>query len=377
MKTFDDIGVQRPALAASYLQLLRAQPGRPIAMFADRRVGKTYFLDHDLAPAASRDGLLPVYADLWLQRGAPLEAINHALEEALDDVTVPKGAAGRLARTPVRKLGVLGQSIDLGDAPARRALPATAELRLDALVTRLAQAAGRPLLLMLDEIQALGDAPNGDGIVAALRAVLHKRRSQCLAVFTGSSQEGLARMVSTAGAPMYQFAQLLNFPPVGDEFLVALAKHFATVHRDRKLALDDLRRVYAKIGFKPGLMRDIVKGMSAEGLTDVDLGMQHMLHDERQVAGWTALLQSLEPFDQALLGQLALGRAPLSRETLAAVGALTGVEATVGKARAAVERLRRIGIVSRAGQGAAASVHVNDPLLLEYLQQQRRDGGEA
>lgn len=363
MKTFDDIQVQRPALAQSYLQLLRAQPGRPIAMFAERRVGKTYFLDHDLAPAAQADGLLPVYADLWLQRSAPLEAINHALEEALDDATVPQGAAGRLAKTPVRKLGVLGQSIDLGDAPARRALPAAAELRLDALVVRLAQAAGRPLLLMLDEIQALGDAPGGEGIVAALRAVLHKRRAQCLAVFTGSSQEGLARMVSTAGAPMYQFAQLLNFPPLGDEFLAALARHYAGVHRGKKLLLEDLRRVYAQIGFKPGLMRDIVKGMSAEGITDVALGVQHMLTDERQVAGWTALLQSLPPFDLAVLLQLAQGRAPLGKEALQALGG-----ATVAKSRAALERLRRLGLISKSGHGPGSTVRIDDPLLMAYLQ---------
>jgi hypothetical protein len=43
MKTFDDIEVRRPELAESYLSLIQAQPGRPLAMFAPRRVGKTYF----------------------------------------------------------------------------------------------------------------------------------------------------------------------------------------------------------------------------------------------------------------------------------------------------------------------------------------------
>ena len=109
MDTFDAIEVRRPALAASYLQLLAAQPGRPIALFAPRRVGKTFFLDHDLAPAARKAGLLPVYADVWLHRAAPLDAINHALEEALDDATVPAGRIGRIAQTPVKKVGrVLG-----------------------------------------------------------------------------------------------------------------------------------------------------------------------------------------------------------------------------------------------------------------------------
>jgi hypothetical protein len=95
MDTFDTIEVRRPALAGIYLSLLRAQPGRPIALFAPRRVGKTFFLDHDLSPMAKRAGMLPVYAEVWLQCAAPLDAINHALEAALNDVTVPPRKSGQ------------------------------------------------------------------------------------------------------------------------------------------------------------------------------------------------------------------------------------------------------------------------------------------
>ena len=63
MKTFDEIEVRRPGIAQSYLTLLGAQPGRPLALFAPRRVGKTFFLDHDLAPEAKAAQMLPVYAD--------------------------------------------------------------------------------------------------------------------------------------------------------------------------------------------------------------------------------------------------------------------------------------------------------------------------
>ena len=108
MMTFDDIEIRRPDLAENYLTLLRSQPGRPIALFAPRRVGKTHFLDHDLTPAAKKAGLLPVYADVWLHRSAPLMAINHALEEALDDIDVPKSTVGKIAKTPIRKVGGLG-----------------------------------------------------------------------------------------------------------------------------------------------------------------------------------------------------------------------------------------------------------------------------
>ncbi|MEQ1806564.1 MAG: hypothetical protein ABL900_14410, partial [Burkholderiaceae bacterium] len=137
MKSFDDLEIRRPALAQTYLQLLESQAGRPLALFAPRRVGKTFFLDQDLTPAAQAAGYVPVYADVWLQRASPLDAINHALEEALDDVTVPASAVGKTAKTPVKKLGGLGASLEFGEAPARRALPVQAELRFDALVARL------------------------------------------------------------------------------------------------------------------------------------------------------------------------------------------------------------------------------------------------
>jgi uncharacterized protein len=220
--TFDQIAEHRPALAAGCLAMLDAQPGRPLAMFAPRRVGKTWFLDHDLAPAARAAGRLPVYADLWLQKAAPLEAINHALAEALDDVPVPAGGLGRLARTPVKKRGCAGRhASQLADAPSRRAAARRTRVaaRRAGAAPGVHAAAARPLLLMLDEVQALADGVHGRPHHRRLRAVLHKRRDILQSVFTGSSQEAMARLLSTAGSPMYQFAQLMDFPVLGDDYL--------------------------------------------------------------------------------------------------------------------------------------------------------------
>lgn len=366
MKSFDAIEVRRPEVAQSYLALLAAQPGRPLALFAPRRIGKTFFLDNDLSPAAQAAGLLPVYADLWLHKAAPLEAVNHALEEALDDLQVPEGRLGKAARTPVRKLGAFGASLDLGEAPQRRSLPAPPALRFDALVARLAKQHRGPLLLMLDEVQALGEVSDGAALVATLRAVLHKRRGEVRAVFTGSSQQGLTRLLNTAGAPMYQFAQLLDFPFLGDEFLRLLAVHFRKVHAGKSLELAALREGFERIGHKPALMRDVVKAMSAEGLTDVRRGIENYLHSDPQVAIWTTLLGSVDAFDQGVLATIALGRPPLSQATLKALATIPGAKPTVAKVRASIEKLKRSGLLSK----SAAGTVVDDPLFAEYLQQQ-------
>lgn len=363
MASFDDIDIRRPELARSYLALLAAQPGRPLALFAPRRVGKTWFLDHDLAPAAREAKLLPVYADLWLHKGAPLAAINHALEEALDDLAVPGSTVGKIARTTVKKIGALGASIDLGDAPQRRPLPAEQALRFDALVARLAQEYGGQVLLLLDEAQTLGDLPGGNDLLASLRAVLHKRQAQVAAVLTGSSQEGLARLTSTVGAPMYQFAQLLTFPVLGDDYLERLAAHFAQVHQGRAPSVADLRTLFARIGHKPALMRDIVKAMSAEGVTDTVAGLAHFMADERQVTGWQALLHGLDAFEQGVLGAIARGEPPLGRETLARLADIPGTKPTIARVRTAIGKLERAGILTRTAGGAA----IEDELFAAYL----------
>jgi len=371
MKTFDDIEVRRPALAQSYLALLGAQAGRPLALFAPRRVGKTFFLDHDLAPRAREAGMLPVYADVWLHKSAPLEAVNHALEEALDDLLVPSGNVGKLAKTQVKKIGILGASVDLGDEPRRRALPESPALRLDALIARLAKQHKGQILLMLDEVQTLGEAPDGVSMIAALRAVLHKRREDACAVFTGSSQEGLARLMNTAGAPMYQFAQIIDFPFLGDEFLRLLAEHFRKVHPGKKLGLDELREGFKKIGFKPGLMRDVVKAMSAEGITDVKRGIENYVASDHQVAIWMALLNSVEAFDQGVLVAIANDQPPLSRATLKLLEAIPGSNPTISKVRASIEKLKRNGILSKTAVGTT----IDDPLFAEFLL--RRGAGKA
>ena len=370
MKTFDDIEVRRPGIAQSYLALLGAQPGRPLALFAPRRVGKTFFLDHDLTPAAKEAELLPVYADLWLHKSAPLEAVNHALEEALDDLLVPSSNIGKVAKTPVKKIGLLGASVELGEEPHRRTLPESSALRLDALVTRLTRQHKGQVLLMLDEVQTLGEAPEGVAMIASLRAVLHKRRKEVCAVFTGSSQEGLARLMNTAGAPMYQFAQIIDFPFLGDEFLRLLAAHFSKVHPGKKLEMAELRDGFQRIGFKPALMRDVIKAMSAEGLTDVKRGIENYMASDHQVAIWLALLNSVDAFDQGVLVAVANGQAPLSQVTLKILATIPGAKPTISRVRSSIEKLKRYGLLSK----TAVGILIDDPLFAEFLRKKRSMG---
>lgn len=363
MTTFDDLEIHRPELARSYLQLLKAQAGRPIALFAPRRVGKTFFLDQDLTPEAEKEGFVTVYADVWLHKVSPLDAINHALEEVLDDVTVPVSAVGKAAKTPVKKLGGLSASLEFGDEPKRRSLPHQPELRLDTLLARLSAASGKPVLLMLDEVQAIGEHAQGNAIIASLRAALQKRKRDVFAVFTGSSQEALSAMMAASGGPMYQFAQLLNFPALGDDYLELLARHFERVHKGKRLDRANLHRAFERMGHKPALMKDLVKNMSAEASSDVDLALKRMVQDDRQIAGWRALIATVQPFERSLLVLIARGMPPMGKDTLIELGKAKEFKPTIAKIRTALERLKRAGILSKPG----GTYIIEDRLFAEYL----------
>jgi hypothetical protein len=184
------------------------------------------------------------------------------------------------------------------------------------------------------------------------------------AVFTGSSQDALAAMMTAAGGPMYQFAQLIDFPPLGDEYLKGLADHFAGVHRGKVLDMSRLREVFEQIGFKPALMKDLVKAMSADGVTDIDLALKRFMKDDRHGVGWRALLNSVLPFDRAVLLMIAHGHPPLGRETMALLGNVQEFHPTIAKVRGSLDKLKKAGIIFRPIAGGYA---IEDRLFADYL----------
>lgn len=163
---------------------------------------------------------------------------------------------------------------------------------------------------------------------------------------------------------MYQFAQIIDFPILGDEFLRLLAEHFGKVHRGKKLELGELRDGFRQIGFKPALMRDVVKAMSAEGITDVRRGVENYMASDHQVAIWLALLKSVDAFDRGVLVAVARGQPPLSQATLKKLATIPGAKPTISRVRSSIEKLKRSGLLSKNALGLT----IDDPLFAEFLQ---------
>jgi len=110
-------------------------------------------------------------------------------------------------------------------------------------------------------------------------------------------------------------------------------------------------------------MRDVVKAMSAEGITEVKRGVENYMASDHQVAIWMALLNSVDAFDQGVLVAVAKGQPPLSQSTLKALAAIPGSKPTISKVRSSIEKLKRNGILSKNAVGTT----VDDPLFAEFL----------
>jgi hypothetical protein len=199
--------------------------------------------------------------------------------------------------------------------------------------------------------------------MASLRAVLQKRKRDVYAVFTGSSQDALAAMMAAAGGPMYPFAQLQNFPVLGDSFLELLARHFSRVHKGKRLDLSVLRSAFEHLGFRPALMKDLVKDLSAEGSTDVGAARRRLATDEKHVIGWRALLAPMSAFDRQLVQLLAQRKPPFGKEVLQALPRPEGKAVTLQKVRSALDRLKRAGVL----RATAREYVIDDPLLADCL----------
>jgi hypothetical protein len=311
--------------------------------------------------------ILPIYVDVWLNREYPLESINDELEEILDNLTVPSSSFGKSAQTNIKKINVLGSGIDLEEPPQRRKLPDEPSFRLNALIGRVAEAHGGKILLMLDEAQTFGLHQDGIKLLSTLRAALTKNKETVFAVLTGSSRGDLTRMFSTAGAPMYQYAQSSDFPFLGDEYLEAIAGHFTKVHGNTKtLSLDSLRSLFEHIGHKPLMLSEVVKEMSAEGIVDCEQGMNLFLNLPAKIAGWNAILEPLSLLERAILVAVNENQPLLGQKSLAYFENATGKSTTISKIRTSINNLMKLKIINKNGE----IYIIDDEFLSDYLKKQ-------
>ena len=358
----------RVDLARSLLATLFEGTGDPIALMGERRIGKTSFLVKDLIPAAHARGMVSVYVDIWQQRHDPLVAINYALQEAIDDLEVPTTKTARRLATTIKKIGLAGGSIDFGDEPIRKR-PDSPYVLIDWLLKSLLRAAGKPVLLVFDEIQELATVKDGENIVSALRSAITKSRAYVRVIFTGSSEAALMELLSRSRAALYEGASRIAFPRLDEKFIQFVAKT-AKARLGRMIAEKDLQTAFERLHHRPRPLIDLVLLFASTGrgkgiATLLDDQVEAQLDSPEYGQQW----QTLKPLYRLICERIARGDEVSSMAALQAYGA-KGAAVSPGTVSSALRALQTMHVTVR-NAGQRGSYRLDDPLFAEWIRRKR------
>jgi uncharacterized protein len=301
----------RPALAEAQLASLNIGTGDPVALIGDRRIGKTTFLLKDLLPAAQSKGYQTIYIDLWANKSNLLSAVSTPLELSLEQVTLPASKLMRALKTPIKKLGAAGASLELGDKLDHKR-PNDPLLALAWLLKQIQRQAKKPLLLVFDEAQEFAVSRSHDALVSGLRAALIQSKSFTRVIFTGSSKEQLAQMFTASKAPLYDGVHLNNFPVLGQDFV----KHVAKLCAKRFVkppTYADLKIIFELVQHRPSTLIELAIRAASNGKTIHQAYQDNTLSDIHESAA-QLLFNQLSPLKRAIVQRLARGESSLSSQ---------------------------------------------------------------
>ncbi len=210
-----------------YRYFLKAD-GHRFTLFAERRKGKMHFLQYDLLPTAEHKGFTPVYVNFWLNKSDPAGVFYAALAATREDrkfwsKLIPAGLKGGI------KAAAPGGVEATIEAECQRKSTQGASQDLAAIAAELGALvkSEKRVLLMLDEVQHLATREEFEDFTASLRTMLDTHGKSVYAVFTGSSCDGLNKMIRRHKAPFYASSEEWHFPELDDEFVDHILSTFA------------------------------------------------------------------------------------------------------------------------------------------------------
>jgi hypothetical protein len=334
-----------------------------IAMFGPRQTGKTTLLRDEVIPYVQSLGCLAVYIDCWMDMDDPLQGINYALQKALDGLTVKPKGVRRTGSTAVKKLGLMGASIDLGE-PAKRQLPARPALMLDSLLTQILEETAHDVVLVFDEFQSIASVRNGPQISASLRAALTQADKRIGAIFSGSSDVQLLDMFSRTNTPLYGFARTEGYEALGVDFIGFVARKFnEATQRDLNQAL--AHDTFQELGTQPEPFLHAVSLVMANPKWSLADALDEML-SQHSPNKWSASWRGLTGLQQVALKLIFDKRAPTSADSVAWAALQLAAKVQPSSISRALEALGAKGILERRIDGRGWALI--DPVQRAWLQ---------
>jgi hypothetical protein len=315
-----------------------------IAMFGPRQTGKTTLLRDEVIPYVQSRGCVAVYIDCWMDMDDPLQGINYALQKALDGLAVKPRGVKRTGSTAVKKLGLMGASIDLGE-PAKRQLPERPALVLDSLLTRILEETSHDVVLVFDEFQSIASVKNGPQISASLRAALTQADKRIGAIFSGSSDVALLDMFSRTNTPLYGFAKTEGYEALGVDFIGFVARKFnEATQRDLNQVL--AHDAFQELGTQPEPFLHAVSLVMANPKWSLADALDEML-SQHSPNKWSATWRGLTALQQVALKLIFDKRPPTAADSVAWAATQLGARVPPSSISRALDALGAKGILER------------------------------
>jgi len=330
----------REALAVHYLETLKTGP-QSLAIFAERRKGKTEFCKYDLIPHAESQGYRCVYINFWQDKANPSACVVESITNSLErDLT---GILRGWKKEVSLKLGALQDKISKNPV----ATPSTANEAFSCLLRTK-----EPILLICDEVQHLATNPAFEDFTASLRTFIDSNKDRTRVVFTGSSQDNLNRLFRRQKAAFYNSAPLTPFHDMGEEFIKFLTDLFYSLTK-RKLPAKDIMKTYINHHYSPAFIVELLQVMVRDGYYDMESGLDYYLSlnppDQEHELTW----KNINALDKEVLKLIATQNDPqlYSSSTLEKIRSAIGVAVKKGTVQASLKKLRELGVLLNSGRG--------------------------
>ncbi|HZR33778.1 MAG TPA: ATP-binding protein [Nevskia sp.] len=318
----------RPRAAEQLLATFQSAGNNKVVMFERRRRGKTDLLLYDVTPAAESLGYQVIYVNMWDNSADPAGHLLSEYVAALKPRTLAERAAN-WGRSPVEKIKLSGELYgakgEMEVGLSKKDDKAVAGI-LEALKDTAARLAARrkKILLLIDEVQTLGEDQGNLPLVRALRTQLDTHKNRIDAIFTGSSREGLLRMFAAEKAPFFRSSESFTLPEMDRGFVQHLLGVFSNI---TSLPMDEAAavKVFEAVRKSPYHFRKII-GLAVQ-LKEADVGRALEIYRRRlaEQEGYVVTWQGLTPYERAVVYALAIGHTSIyARDTLADMRRLLG-----------------------------------------------------
>lgn len=288
---------RRQSLAEQFLDAFDRGSTSSYTLFAPRRMGKTEFARQDLIPMAQDRGYVTVYVNFWDRLDSPDSCLLLGLKDASSQLSVGKRLSNWLQT--INKLGIKTPygGIDIGTQTAE-----SDDLNLDLITEGLDETLklGKPVLLVLDEVQHLATRTEFESLVFALRGIFDHHRQQLKVVYTGSSRNGLNTLFKRKNAALFSSSQQIDLPELGTPFLEHLGHAFLQA-TNRQLRLAECQAAYRQLKKIPYDYQQVIDILMRHGGTDIESVTQRYIEEQGFSDEHAEIWQALKPVDQAVL----------------------------------------------------------------------------